>query len=188
LADHERITNTVLFLYVYDGGEFRLVNNSEIDATAASMLMLHYDQITVGIISRTDLDDPFDYGVYPPLGECPLSEEQIEALHPQGSIASIEKYLGTYNGYTAFEVCSGDNALGREIIGGYVFRTCDYEPFLYDAEGTKYSLQNAFNHGLINREDLRRIAHYCYGESGLRWLLGDSYWDGIYIPAHEPVE
>lgn len=122
----------------------------------------YHEAFEAAILAGDGLDDPLrlDGQDLPPLGECPLSADEL----PDGLRA--DQYLGTYHGCSVFfyrDLSAADTTATR--IGGVPFWHGEYYAFRAYQYGKVYRLEEAFLRGYLTYEDLRAVAGYAYGET-----------------------
>ena len=156
---------TLPYLLAYRDGVFCPLedvfpNEAWRSAICTRVWAYHYT-VEEAILTRADLDDPYVFGALDlsDPGVCP----HAGTPHLEGYEAHV--FIGNYNGYDAFLAKTPMEGYWIFVIGGSSFLWGEYVVVLLKGEET-ILLDRAFERNLVTYEDVRKIAYYCYGETG----------------------
>ena len=143
---------------------------------------------TAGFSAQNDNDSDFPLPPLKTKTEMKIKQDYLKSyirpICPDAAIDSItiEKYYGTYGGCVAVLMSGGglgySLALETEVVGGVTIQYFSSNKMLiwedgnFGKEGKFYSLQEAYNKGLLTKGNLRKISdisfkNYNYHESSV---------------------
>ncbi|MBO5111318.1 MAG: leucine-rich repeat protein [Clostridia bacterium] len=150
------------FYAYWQGGFYRLdslCDRGRLDESVKDAVTASHELLEAWILEQENLDDPRWYGgqSLPALAGWP---SELGIQQPR------ERYCGTFNGCITY-LGNFDPKLRTDeyvTVGGVEFLVGMQAVYVYK-DGEEMYLWDAFNCGLLNAEELRAIAYYCYGDT-----------------------